>query len=213
VAGRDSSAGDAVKPSKPVRPVRGVIVFLIAVAPVVLLAAAWARTGVRSYYVAVFTPGGAVQGVASHGGSLVVAFSNLSFGRERGLTALTDAVAPAEFEQTYAIVYTDVPEKRERWGFGYAAGHEDDVDEDTPAAANAAGPSGVIASHLAVVVPIWVPLGIAVVPPIRLATRGLRRWKRWRGGRCLACGYDLRHTTGRCPECGTPFTETRGVTT
>jgi hypothetical protein len=143
----------------------------------------------------------------------------LSVGRERGLTALTDAVTPAEFEQTYAVVYTDVPEKRQRWGFGYAAGHQDDDDANTAAAAapnpamgNATPPTGVIASHLAVVVPIWVPLAIAIVPPLRLGTRGLRRWKRWRAGRCLVCGYDLRHTTGRCPECGTQFTETRGAT-
>src|SRR4051812_26053874 len=83
VSDRDSS--DA-KPAKPVRPLRGVIVFALAVAPLVLLSAAWAQASRRSYYAAFFTPAGNVQGVASHGGQLLIALSNLSLGRERGLT-------------------------------------------------------------------------------------------------------------------------------
>ena len=37
---------------------------------------------------------------------------------------------------------------------------------------------------------------------ILAARRGMRRRGRRRRGECLDCGYDLRATPGRCPECG-----------
>ena len=38
-------------------------------------------------------------------------------------------------------------------------------------------------------------------PARRLQAKLLRR-ERMRGGLCPTCGYDLRATPGRCPECG-----------
>ena len=51
-------------------------------------------------------------------------------------------------------------------------------------------------------VPYWQPCILAAVLP---AWRGAVRWgtrRRRQTGRCPACGYDLRASPERCPECG-----------
>ena len=45
----------------------------------------------------------------------------------------------------------------------------------------------------------------AILPMGSLIHRGLTR-KRWQIGLCPSCGYDLRATPGRCPECGAAVT-------
>ncbi len=53
-----------------------------------------------------------------------------------------------------------------------------------------------------VVVPYW-PLGTAAVAlPVVVAVSVRRRRRTPMAGRCRRCGYDLRATPGRCPECG-----------
>ncbi len=54
-------------------------------------------------------------------------------------------------------------------------------------------------------IPLWMPcLVFAALPAYSLPPIHRRR-KRKRLGLCLKCGYDLRASKDRCPECGTEF--------
>jgi hypothetical protein len=54
----------------------------------------------------------------------------------------------------------------------------------------------------ALVVPYWfIVLACSVLPMLGLR-RLIRTRSRRRRGACLRCGYDLRGTPGKCPECG-----------
>jgi hypothetical protein len=51
-------------------------------------------------------------------------------------------------------------------------------------------------------VPHWTLALILALPPAIWAGLYLRRRRRHKAGLCPACGYDLRATPDRCPECG-----------
>jgi hypothetical protein len=62
------------------------------------------------------------------------------------------------------------------------------------------------ASNDVLVVPYWFLTSLAAwsLVPVTLALRrGWQRRRSARDNRCRSCGYDLRATPGRCPECGT----------
>jgi hypothetical protein len=51
--------------------------------------------------------------------------------------------------------------------------------------------------------PYWLFAFVTVLLPARHAGNFYRRRRRAHSLKCVACGYDLRATHGRCPECGT----------
>ena len=50
--------------------------------------------------------------------------------------------------------------------------------------------------------PLWFPAALTAAMPALLGRRLLRSARRERLGRCQSCGYDLRASKDRCPECG-----------
>jgi hypothetical protein len=54
-----------------------------------------------------------------------------------------------------------------------------------------------------IVIPHWVFVTLFAIPPLLRFRAWRRHRRRAKAGTCAKCGYDLRATPGRCPECGT----------
>jgi hypothetical protein len=57
----------------------------------------------------------------------------------------------------------------------------------------------------AIVIPFWAPTALSFIlsiPAFLFARRSAVKAYRKRYGLCVACGYDLRESNDRCPECG-----------
>jgi hypothetical protein len=92
----------------------------------------------------------------------------------------------------------------QRWGFAFARGdrlHELlSVDGSPPAQPTASPPPSSTARLIQV--PYWMLMSVAGIPlGIRLVAWRRRHHRRQRG-LCPQCGYDLRASPARCPECG-----------
>jgi hypothetical protein len=150
---------------------------------------------------------GRVQVVASGGGRVCVALTNIGFGREVAWTAVREATAgvPELVHQDLDVARIQIypppdPAKvaagADPFGDGYLgftfASSQSAV---LPALADSQLVYATI-PHWAIALPLLAWIAWRVFGP---AARRQRRLKR---GQCVTCGYDLRASSDRCPECG-----------
>ena len=64
------------------------------------------------------------------------------------------------------------------------------------------GPDSIARAYQLGRLPYWLIILLLFLPTSRQVVRRLRLHRRAKQGRCLCCGYDLRATPQRCPECG-----------
>jgi hypothetical protein len=66
-------------------------------------------------------------------------------------------------------------------------------------------------SYVFIRIPYWFILLLCLPAPVIAWRRRRKRPRTEREGLCRVCGYDLRASESRCPECGTPFTASPGT--
>ncbi len=168
--------------------------FNLAAAVSLVMCVAMTAMWVRSYWIGddigMNTPAGNRYFVRTGAGQLVVDVSSgYTFGRDQPRFQSTPT------ERALKVVYWVEPDSfLSRAGFAYISSTFD-------------GPLGGTMMVRAAVMPCWFALLLAAVTPaVWAATRRRRSVHRARQdlarGVCPTCGYDLRGTPGRCPECG-----------
>ena len=159
---------------------------------VILLASItfWVRSYRRVEIADVYTPGKRVQAAGTWRGGLFLFLSNIVIDNKSWLNPGLDAkLFPEDARAIWEQIDAEATSKWSRFGFTLHSKPRD-----------AFGFPG--ARFVLVRVPLWVVALLAAPLPAAELWRRLRRWRWKRTNRCLNCGYDLRFTTGRCPECG-----------
>jgi hypothetical protein len=178
-----------------------------------LLAAAttllWIRSRSTGDALALFAGDeGTVQAIGSSNGRIALFATNIRCGRERAWTALH---ATGDLEQLLALLNQDALHVHPAPAplaagatasplgeglFGFVAGNTD-----------AGGIADIPGSRLFyVIVPDWsATLAFTIAGLWLLLGKPAQRQRRRAKGLCVNCGYDLRETRDRCPECGTPI--------
>ena len=157
---------------------------------VVLIIGLWLRSRRESDLLALFLHHGQVQLLGTDQGRVIVAISNIEFGKERAFTLEHIGVADDQFSDIRTLLYETTPLPKKILGT-YLGGSPVD-------------PFGLKGAHYT----YWI---VSLIYPGALAALwlllGLRTFwlrRKWgTGSICGHCGYDARASNDRCPECGT----------
>jgi hypothetical protein len=147
----------------------------------------WVRSHSHGHVLAVLASRGRVGGLLSSRGQVSLVVTNVPLGAQRAWTIEAHPVSDTDAQMLRQLLVDRAEYQKAAGAFGWGRGTFQEI----------AG-----SWFFTVAAPYWFLVVVLAVPVLVWARRRWILWRRARGGRCLACGYDLRFSGDRCPECG-----------
>ena len=192
--------------------------LILLIGPIVAVAALWARSYWRADVVSIVRDDGSTRAIALYQGAIHLIATGTN-ARDRPMRFDTYRIPPAA---DYAALHRAGSVQWETLGFTRIkttpmirvtlTGQTRPVTIAVPTGGTmlpyGRGTAGVLVpwlesmSYDALIVPFWSLALLALVYPALPGRRVVRGMLRARRRQCVACGYDLRASPDRCPECG-----------
>lgn len=166
------------------------VLFTLSILLLLTIGILWLRSGLHhAEGLILYGPTGTVNGVVAGSSGILCCSTNMPAGRDMAWGVQAVSVSADELEGiTYYLMYFA---KRGRGILSVRCG------------AGTFGPG--VGFHL-LVIPYWLCAAVLAIPSLWKLCGVVIRLSRTRPGYCRGCGYDLRCSEVRCPECGRPIT-------
>jgi hypothetical protein len=195
-----------------------VVRLILLIVPIAAVAALWLRSYWRANVVSIVRDDGSIRAIALYQGAIHLIATGTN-ARDRPIRFDSYRIPP---DADYAALHRAGSVQWETLGFTRikttpmirvtVTAQTGPVTIAVPAGGTmlpyGRGTAGVLVPWLesmtydALIVPFWSLALLAMVYPALRGHRVVRGMLRARRGQCIACGYDLRASPQRCPECG-----------